>query len=282
MSPWIVTTGIGGVVPGILGRAEGAETTGKGLGELLGAPGAGGGGGTDGAETAVGTGAGDGGFGAATGWLTEKGGVDLTGGGVGLETGLGDGGVTRAAVAGSTGGTDTGAGRLTTGGGGVIGGLLCTERGGGGGGATGRGAEAITGAGGRAAFACSSLSRATSCAVLTITPAGDLVVKFCGCSGATGDLGADDGEPELDELVASELENGALDADPDEGSVAVATDLSCPPNSCSIASAEMLSIVLDTLFTSYLRSFSRANNCLLSMLIFFASSWMRMLIQSII
>jgi hypothetical protein len=108
-------------------------------------------------------------------------------------------------------------------------------------------------------------------------PVGDLVVKFCGCSGATGDLGADDAEP-----GDSEPGNGAVEADSDEGSVAVATDLSCPPNSCSIASAEMLSIVLDTLLTSYLRSFSRANNCLLSMLIFLASSWMRMLIQSII
>jgi hypothetical protein len=112
----------------MLGNAEGAETTGSGLGELLlAAAGAeGGGGGAEGAETADGNGAGEGdrgAFGATVGWLTEKGGDVLTGGAEGVETGLGDGDVTLAAVAGKTGGTETGAGRLTAGGG-VIGGLL--------------------------------------------------------------------------------------------------------------------------------------------------------------
>jgi cytochrome bd-type quinol oxidase subunit 2 len=50
-------------------------------------------------------------------------------------------------------------------------------------------------------------------------------------------------------------------------------------NSSSSASAEIVSIVLETLLTAKLRSLSRANNTLLSMPIFLASSWMRMLIR---
>src|SRR5882724_5373211 len=108
MSPCTVTTGIGGVVPGIVGRAEGAETTGSGLGELLLLPNVdgverGGGGGAEGAETAFGTGAGEcdgGAFAMGAGWPTEKGGDDLTDCAEGIETGRGEGGVILAAVAG--------------------------------------------------------------------------------------------------------------------------------------------------------------------------------------
>jgi hypothetical protein len=100
----------------MLGNAEGADTTGSGLGELLlVAEGAdGGGGGAEGADTADGKGAGEGdggALGAGAGWPTENGDVVFTGGAEGVETGLGDCGVTLAAVAGKTGGTETGAGR---------------------------------------------------------------------------------------------------------------------------------------------------------------------------
>jgi hypothetical protein len=50
-------------------------------------------------------------------------------------------------------------------------------------------------------------------------------------------------------------------------------------NSSMSASASMGLMVLETLVTRKLRSFSRANKTLLFMPIFFASSWMRILIQ---
>ena len=264
-------TTTGGVVPpGTGGGVAGADTVGNGLGELVGDEGALAA--ADGTEGGA-VGAFATGVGGATGELV----AGLAAGAGGMETGRGPagiGGVLRAVGAGATGGIETGAGRLTAAG---AGGALGVGRGGGGGAAGRAGIVGVEGV--RAAifaWACSSFSRGMSCTLRTIAPAGSLVVKFwIGSEGGAGGFGAD--------VIGGGVggaENGAVVTPSPGGSVAVATALSCPPNSCSIASAEILSIVLDTLLTSYLRSFSRANSCLLSMPIFFASSWMRMLIQS--
>ena len=134
--------------------------------------------------------------------------------------------------------------------------------GGNGGGAGGRGtgsagaggglAGSTTGAGAGACVSFSAFcafSTSTSWALLTKTPAG---IFTTGAEVGTGSSG---------------------ERDSWAGSAAVCM------NSCSSASAEIVSIVLETLLTAKLRSFSRDNNDLLSMPIFLASSWMRMLIR---
>lgn len=211
-------------------------------------------------DCGTGNGGGDGGDGAAwTGAGSGGGATGRTGGGASGGGAIGDGEI-------RTGG-GTGDGRLV--GGGRMEGRLCTD----GetriaGMAAGRGAGKTTC--GRLALASSSFSRAISCAERTNTPAGTRVVKLGGFSGSlAGGAGGTSG-------LAVSMATGAA-------GVAGAGDSGATgflANSCSSASAVILSIVLETVLTGYSRSLSKAIRSLLSMPSFLASSWRRMLIRS--
>jgi hypothetical protein len=191
------------------------------------------------------------------------GGFTETGGGVaarGVGAGIG-GSATgeragKGAGAGAGDGAGAGAGGRTTGagagGGETRGGNGANTRGTGG--VAGAGTEAVGAGAGRTgadATLAASFCWATWAAVLTKAPTGERAGAVSGAAGAEAACAA-----------------GASPAAVDR-----------PLNSVINASAEMLSIVLETLLTSNFRSFSSDNNSLLSMPILRASSWMRMLIQ---